>query len=170
MESVGRTFRCARCGLDQIHGHRHWLGAPGPEWHFGLAEVVYQFLQHDGDIPVQAARTLLEGSKQPVAVAFELELRDAEDRQSEHDLILTRGSRLLIGEATADDRLRKPARKEIDRLERLSVVADMLEAEAVVLATTQPRFTKATVDRAREIVERPWRPLELIEGLERNPD
>jgi hypothetical protein len=170
IESVGRTFQCARCGLDQIHGLGHWLGASGPEWHFGLAEVVYQFLQHDGDIPVQAARTLLEGSKQPVAVAFELELQDVEDRKSEHDLILTRGSRLLIGEATAKDHLEKPASKETERLQRLSVVADMLEAEAVVLATTQPRFTKATVDRARKIVERPWRPLELIEGLKRDPD
>ena len=37
------------------------------------------------------------------------------------------------------------------------MVGDMLEAEAVVLATMQPRFTKTTVDRARKIVERPWR-------------
>jgi hypothetical protein len=170
VESVGRTFRCARCGLDQIHGPGHWLGASRPEWHFGLAEVVYQFLEHNGDIPVQAARSLLAGSQQPAAVTFELELEDSEERKSEHDLILTRGSRLVVGEATSDDRLEKSKSKEIERLERLSVVADMLEAQSVVLATTQPRFTKATVGRARAIVEKPWLPLELIEGLKRHPD
>jgi hypothetical protein len=42
--------------------------------------------------------------------------------------------------------------------------------EAVVLATTQPCFNKATVERARAIVERRWRPLEPIESLKRNPD
>lgn len=169
LETVSRTFRCTRCGLSQMHGPGHWLGAPSPEWHFGLAEVVYQFLQHYGDIPVQAARHLLQVSKQPAAVAFELELHDAEGGKSEHDLVLTRGSRLLIGEATADDRLGKPC-KEVERLERLALVADKLEAEAIILATTKPRFAEITVRRARAIVEKPWRPLKLIEGLKRDPD
>ena len=53
----------------------------------------------------------LRAQKQPVAVAFELELQDVEARKSEHDLILTRGSRLLIGEATAKDYLEKPANR-----------------------------------------------------------
>jgi hypothetical protein len=65
LENVGRTFRCTRCGLDQIHGPEHWLGGPWPEWHFGLAEVIYQFLQHDGDIPLHAARSSLTAHRSP---------------------------------------------------------------------------------------------------------
>jgi hypothetical protein len=170
LESVGRSFRCRRCGLDQTHGPEHWLGEQEPKWHFGLAEVVYQFLRNDGDIPVQAIRILLEGSHEPWAVAFELEFEDAEGCKSEHDLVLSYGSRLIIGEATANDRIQKQAKREVERLKRLAAVADLLEADAVVLATTHTHFKEATVKRAREIVEQPWRPLELVESLKRNPD
>ncbi|HEX4482399.1 MAG TPA: hypothetical protein VH081_01320 [Solirubrobacteraceae bacterium] len=169
LEEVGRSFRCHRCALEQVHAPRHWLGASEPEWHFGLAEVVHQFLQHNGDIPVAATRSLLENSPRPFSVAFELELYDAEGVKSEHDLIITNGSRLMVGEATTADRLEKPRKAELARLERLGSVADLLEAEAIVLATTKAQFAHSSIDRARSVLQRPWRSLEILEGLQHRP-
>jgi len=106
--------------------------------------VVFQFLEHDGDVPVHAAGLLMEDAVLPASVAFEIELYDQAGQKSEHDLLISLGSHLLIGEATSTDRLGSSRSAERKRLRRLALVADMLGARTVVLASAAPGFAQKT--------------------------
>jgi hypothetical protein len=48
--AVGETFTCGRCHLQQPADRRSWLGGDEPVWSYRMAEVLYQFLEHDGDL------------------------------------------------------------------------------------------------------------------------
>ncbi len=167
--ALSESFRCSRCGLSQRHGMEHWLGGTEPQWHFGLAEVVFQFLEHDGDVPLHAAALLIEDAVLPASVAFETELYDKEGTKSEHDLLISLGSQLVLGEATSTDRLGSSQKAERRRLKRLGLVAELLGARTIVLASAAPAFAQKTREDAITMLDAPWRRIRFIEGLHRAP-
>ena len=169
LRAVSESFRCSRCGLSQRHGVEHWLGGTEPQWHFGLAEVVFQFLEHDGDVPLHAAALVMEDAVLTANVAFEIELYDEEGTKSEHDLFISLGSHFVLGEATSTDRLESSLKEERKRLRRLGRVAELLGARTVVLATAAPAFAQKVREDANSLVAAPWRRVRLIEGLQRGP-
>lgn len=147
VEAFGRSFRCARCWLEQRGDRFSWLGKPEPQWSYRLDEAITQFLIHDGDLSIVAAAQAIENSDQPIDCAFELNLRrDSDDSASEHDIFLSEGARLWVGEATRSARLETAKAGEDLRLERLRAVADLLGARYVLLASStawDPRTRKA---------------------------
>jgi hypothetical protein len=137
VEAFGRSFRCARCWLEQRGDTFSWLGKPEPQWSYRLDEAITQFLIHDGDLAVAAAAQAIENSDQPIDCAFELNLtRDSDDSASEHDIFLSEGARLWVGEATRSARLETAKADQNLRLERLRAVADLLGARYVLLASS----------------------------------
>jgi hypothetical protein len=96
-------------------------------------------------------------------------LYDEEGVKSEHDLLVSLGSQLVLGEATSTDRLGSSQKAERKRLKRLGRVADLLGARTVVLASAAPAFAAKTRKDADTLLAAPWRRVSLIEGLQRGP-
>jgi hypothetical protein len=171
---VDPSFSCTRCGHDQRPGPEHWLGSTEPEWHYRLDEAVFQFLRQRGDLPLLAAYDLFARSKEAVLIAPEVEFvrqqnkRDLDgprEQQGDHegdgdetkprefDFVVVRDGALCLGEGFAAARYEQTKKAENRRLEHLATIAEVLNAQAVVLATA----AEALDERTRTAAEKRFR-------------
>jgi hypothetical protein len=167
LDDVGTTFRCARCRLDQEVGGSGFLTGIEPVLRYRLAEVVYQMLHHGGDLPLRVAVQLADGSARPADYCFELDFMSSAGVKTEHDIVLSDGYRLWIGEATSADRLEKSSSKQHQRLLKLKSHAEMLGAYGVVIATSAPVFWDKLRAQAQSqaLFGGTWPQLLILEGL-----
>jgi hypothetical protein len=169
LTDIGEGFQCPRCWTRQAVNQRSLLvrpGAPEPVWRYGLAEVIYQFLFANGDLPLLSAYRFVSARpkrREPFQLVGELDISPPESKTRELDIILTHGSELWLGEATLDNNL---GRDEVERLERLARLADMLSARGVLLITSQ-QWREQTKLRARQTFPGVWPQLTIIEGWHR---
>ena len=90
LDQVAADFRCERCRLVQPLEAR-WRGEPEPHWYYRLEEVVYQFLTHNGHLPVLALEAWLADTRTPVAVSEEIKFTHRRDgTEFELDLVASR--------------------------------------------------------------------------------
>ena len=84
-------------------------GEPEPAFRYALNEVLFQFLTHNGDVPLLAACDhFVVGrarEQRSFDIAFEVEVVSPSGDKSEHDIVATWGSELWLGEATTTDTL-----------------------------------------------------------------
>lgn len=158
LDQVDTHFRCGRCGQRQRLESGRWLGTAEPTWYLRLAEVVYQLLTNNGDLPLLALASAFQKDAQPIDQMFETEIsgwstESPIETSIEVDIIASEGYRLWIGEATTRNRFGEGA-AEHRRFERLAAVAGAFDAWGVLLCTSQPTFSDATVDRARQLLRR----------------
>jgi hypothetical protein len=164
LDSFGRKFVCNRCRFAQTHGRAQWMSGD-PVWRFGLAEVVFQFLRHHGDLPILTAARHVERRRSPKSQVFEIELQSPDGIRSEHDFVVCVGGRVALGEVTSKDRLEQAAKREVERFKRLGEVAELINAREIVLGTSSEAFAPRTVARARAILNSPWRRLVILQGV-----
>jgi hypothetical protein len=138
------AFRCVRCRLDQSPNRESWLNTIEPIWRYGLDEVIFQFLDNNGHLPLLAAYDRFHDALEPVTYTFELDAFDAAGQKSEIDIAVLEGARLWIGEATIRDRFRDSGGEEHLRLQRFAEVADLLNAHGVIFATSAAAFADRT--------------------------
>src|SRR5262249_2082868 len=122
-----QRFTCFRCRRNQRATRLNWSKQrPEPKYRYALAEVIFQFLQNNGHLPLLATYERFAVARnnraQPLDLAFEIELRSPDDRLSEHDIVASSGANLWLGEATVNPSL-GTARAERRRLARLRDVA-----------------------------------------------
>ena len=149
-----QEFSCLRCRTTQRATRVSWLGAPEPQFHYALSEVFFQFLSHRGEIPLLAAFghfvTGRGREREAFDIAFELQLVSPDGGKSEHDIFVTWGTELWLGEATVDDKLGRSRAEEQERLRRLKKVTDVLSAGGVLFVTAAQEFRAATRQRIEQ--------------------
>jgi hypothetical protein len=148
--SVSERFTCDRCQLEQSTDRFSWLGSDEPRWSYRLAEVLYQLLDKDGELPLLAVWDHLASSQRPVAQANELLITDPKGNQREIDIFASDGYRLWIGEAT------KSAKFKAGRLTFLRHLANATSAWGVLIATSQEKWSPATVEEATSLFRSNW--------------
>lgn len=144
---------------------RHWETGPEPIWFYGLAEVVYQLLVHNGDLPLLAVAETFNTSR-PLEQTYELDVhRDTAEKGREVDLFVSEGSRLWIGDATVTgDFSRK-------RLQELRAIARAFGAHGILLVTSRETFPQGTRDAVDDVFSRLDYPsLRLITGVKRGAE
>lgn len=145
--SAEQEFLCVRCLTRQRATRFSWLEAAEPEFRYALAEVVWQFLSHNGHLPLLAAFKYFAidrgQERQAFDIAFEVDLISPDGQRSEHDIVASIGAELWIGEATVDDKL-GTGDDELARLERLRVVSELVSARGVLFVTTRDSFRQRT--------------------------
>jgi hypothetical protein len=177
LTDVGEQFQCSRCWSWQpVNQETFQIGArhPEPTWLYGLAEVVFQFLRHNGDIPLlnsyrfMRTRAGLSTALQQrrVELVGELTVRDNGGETHELDIAITLDSELWLGEATADTNLGKNEARQKERLGELARTAKILNARGVILITAD-EWTKTTKKLARAAFPGVWPVLELQENARR---
>jgi hypothetical protein len=160
--AVGEKFECGRCHLEQVPDRRSWFGDE-PLWSYRLAEVLYQFLENNGELALLAVHDEFEPSNRPLAHGFELELAPPDRKGVEVDIFSADGYRLWIGEAKTN------ARFEAARLPFIAELASLLDAYGVILATSKARWPPAMRDEAHSAFAGFWPRLRMVEGVQTTP-
>jgi hypothetical protein len=161
--AVGERFECGRCHLEQVPDRRSWFGFDEPRWSYRLAEVLYQFLEQNGELALFAVHDEFEDSNRPLAHGFELQLTPPDGKGVEVDIFSADGYRLWIGEAKTSGRF------ESGRLPFIAELASLLDAYGVLLATSAARWPPATRDEAQSAFTDFWPRLRMVEGVRTTP-
>ena len=141
LDDIAQSFMCSRCRTVAAitkaswrADYRHADPAPEPTFYYGLAEVAYQALDHDADVPIRAL-----GDLRPNPEALVQDATDSEalrgDQRFELDLLALVDGRVIIGEAKKGDRLANTAREEVRQIRNLAEIAESITADEVVFAT-----------------------------------
>jgi hypothetical protein len=162
--SAPGRFTCGRCGLAQDVNREAWFGTAEPAMSYRLAEILFQLLEHDGELPLLAARVAFGDSKRPIGRGYELDVTPPGEKTQEVDIFQSDGYRLWIGEASTAPQF------EAERLEFLSRLSQVLDAYGVLLATSRPKWHPGTEEFARQIFPGPWPQLRLLVGVQTRPD
>jgi hypothetical protein len=156
------SFSCKRCGAAQPVDGATLVDRAEPVWRYQLDEVIFQFLRHDGELPVLAAQSRFGDFRAPAGVVCELELRHEDARQVEVDFAVIRAGELWLGEAFTRPRYAK--QEEPERLRELREVAELLGARGVLLATAAPALADITRERAQTAFDGSWPAWEEMAG------
>jgi hypothetical protein len=148
LADVAETFSCHRCYLRQRPTRESWLMTVEPIWYYRLAEVVFQLLESDGELPIVASARAFSSERLAVDQSFELEFFGPGGEHSEHDIAVSFGHQLWLGEATKSDRLASSSSAQLLRLQKLLAVASVLDAYGVTLVTSQPALWQQLVNQA----------------------
>ena len=154
-------FTCRRCGLEQPLQPGAWFGNSDPIWFYRPAEVLYQLLDHNGQLPLFAMERLIGESRGPTDFAHEVDIFDAAGEKHEIDLVLSIGSRLTLGEVSQTDNFGTRA-EENKRFQHLRNLADLTNAARTVLATADATLRPVTITRAQSIL---GPTLEVLTGI-----
>lgn len=151
LDAVGRTFTCHRCESSNTPSTQ---GTPTSTHEitvaYDLSEVVYQFLQNNGHVPVLALQRLAQQSRS-FMFAPEMQLDDPSNAQRmELDLLAMADGRIIVGEAKRSQRLADTLTNERSVLTRVLRAAEHATADRIVLATTTTwrDETKQVIDQA----------------------
>jgi hypothetical protein len=147
---VTDQFACDRCDHHQPATRESWFGTDEPIQSYRLAEVVFQFLENHGELPLLGTREAFQRSRRPAGRSFELELTSPEGRKLEIDIFHSDGSQLWIGEASISGRF------SADRLRLLHDLATKVNAAGVLLLTSKGSWSSGTAAAAHEIFSEHW--------------
>ncbi len=155
-DELAERLRCSRCRRPFTLTESGWQPGREPQWRYRLAEVFWQLLQHNGDLPLRALRNVLGigGSWQlgPTAVLHEHDLwAPGADRPIELDICAQRGPELWIGEAKTAGNLGSgtQAAAKLDGLRRS---AELLRPHGVLLVTAKPAWSQDTERKAQDVL------------------
>lgn len=166
-ESATR-FVCMRCRRESLLTLATWKRPRrGPLWFYSLAEVVFQAVNHDCQVPILALRKLAHKSH-TFDYTPELDVTDDSGEVAELDICCLVDGRIVVGEAKRINRLGDTRLKEEEKLKRLLRAAEAATADRVVLATAAKSWRPATKMLAAEVFEKFRMAPEFLEDLSRS--
>lgn len=151
--TLAQVNQCPRCGAASQLAQQQWRDPlEEPSWYYDLHPVARELLADHGEVPLLLSRHLRSLSRW-YDDAPELELRDAAGSPvAEADLIAVGDDSLIVAEAKSNDTLGKNS-KEVRRAAAKRVrLADVVRADQIVLATTQPEWSALSVTEMRAAV------------------
>ena len=141
-DDLSQSFSCSRCRQRAAITEASWSAdhgkgdpAPEPTFYYAMAEVVYQALSHDADVPIRAMGALRENPSEAIQQATDSIVSKA-GQSFELDLLALVDGRIVIGEAKKGNRLESTAKQERIWLNDLADIADAITADEVILATS----------------------------------
>lgn len=161
---------CARCDSSIPITQTTWRDPLSePKWFYDLHPIVRQLLGDFGDVPLLTGRKLQSETKRG-EVAVEIEFRKDGESTIEIDLVFGTRDHLTVGECkTHSDVAPKERNKKIGKL---VVIANMLQADGVILAAGDPRdWTEAQTKAVEQRLDGPnkqtgrIRKVEMLSGL-----
>lgn len=147
---LGGDLRCGRCRTPTSVADDDWLGIGEPTWFYRLAEVLWQFLDANGDLPIRGLMQELRCQDAVMDATPELDLRSPDsDSPIEIDMCVQRGHQLWIGEAKVGNRL-GAGQDETAKIQKLADAARVLGAHGVLFVTAASGFQSTTLERIRQ--------------------
>ncbi len=144
--NLAQVNQCSRCGAANDLAQKQWrLPVEEPSWFYDLHPVARELIADHGEVPLLLSRHLRSTSRRYDDVP-ELELRDASGNSvAEADLIALCDDDVIVAEAKSNNALGANA-KEIRRAAAKRVkLADVLRADQIILATTEPGWSASSI-------------------------
>jgi hypothetical protein len=149
IDEAGRSNTCARCKASNPLTQPRWRHpSTGPQWFFDLHPVARDLLRSNGEVPLQLAH-YLRGMARSYTDASEFELCEAGKPRAELDLPAYADEQVVVGEAKSSTTLGSHPAKEATKK---VLLADILQADQLLFATTQPHWEAASVNAIRTSV------------------
>ena len=155
IDQVGKMFTCTACDHATILASGTWYKKdPEPAWNYSLDQVVRSLLSQHGDIPMLAADHLRRGVRD-FLWAPELSIH-GEGKPIEIDICAIIDGRIIVGEAKCNGRLDSKDRSAHEAASRLITVAQILTADEIVLATSEPSWVPGAIAAVETAVTTGW--------------
>lgn len=156
LDDLSQSFACIRCyhrapitEASWSADHRQGDPAREPTFYYAMAEVVYQALHHNADVPIRAIGKLRSEPSEAVQQATDSTVSKA-GWKFELDLLSLVDGRIFIGEAKKGKRLKSTATEERRWLKGIADIADAITADEVVFATAE-EWRPQTLEYVREV-------------------
>lgn len=139
-EEVGQGFSCHRCYEKQRL-------STNPFWLYRLPEVIFQFFEHDADVPLLALFHLQKKSTQYFQFVLDSELyKGSDDKKGQNiDFACLSDGRVYIGEAKSINNI------ETKQFRMYQYLADRVSIDGIVFATTAKEWNSSTRKRIEEL-------------------
>ena len=153
-----------RCRHEAAVLGRNCVGGNEARWYYGLNEVVFQFLDNHGELPVLS---LMQLKDRVLTFLFapELQFSRSEGNTIEMDICALVQDRIVIGEVKKNDRLEATPKEELKRLHRIRGLAQSLTADEVVFATSAVKWRPATIENIKNAFRNFEFQVRIIEGV-----
>jgi hypothetical protein len=150
LDRAGSSIICLRCGSDNALVSARWRYPPaGPAWYFDLHPVARDLLRDHGEVPLQLAHHLRSQARLYTDAA-ELEICNAAGSPVvEIDLPAYADGQVIVAEAKSSPTLGSKPAKEV---RKKVMAADMVQADQLAFATTQPAWDPASLAAIRTTV------------------
>ncbi len=151
LDQVTQGVRCVRCSQDNVVMVEPWRKEESePAIYYDLAEIVYQAVDNDAEVPILSLARLKEGSRS-FLYTTERDIFDSEgNRVCEVDFFVVRDGEVVIGEAKRGNQLSDKGTSDAElKADQLAVLAAAIGADRFVLATSSPDFHAGTVSYLR---------------------
>lgn len=150
---ITQNFTCRRCGTNQQYTYPSWHYPDEPAWFYKLDEMVYQMLQHNGDVTLLTLDALRRESKGSFQFAPELSIKPQGAAKSamEIDIPCIMNGKMIIGEAKSVDTLAAKGVTAAQAVAKYRDLAEQLGAYGVVFSTSMLEWddtTRKAIDEA----------------------
>jgi hypothetical protein len=135
-EDVGQAFTCQRCYENQrLISNPHWL--------YKLPEVIFQFFEHDAEVPLLALSALHRRSTQYFQFVLDSELfRKLGDKNGQNiDFACLSDGKLFIGEAKSINEIGS------QQIRFYQHIGSRVPIDGIVFATTATEWNASTLER-----------------------
>lgn len=155
---IGRLAQrndCPRCDHRNELVHERWRRSGAePAWYYDLHPAARELFRQHGDVPLLLSTYLRESSRRYTDIA-ELEMVDmAGQGLAESDLLAHADGRVITAEAKSNDALADSPKRIRTAAKKRVLLARALRADDIVLATTQPTWSAASVEALRSAIAR----------------
>ncbi|MFE5724539.1 hypothetical protein [Streptomyces erythrochromogenes] len=178
LAEITQAYSCRRCGGENSLVQRRWKSPlPEPSWYYELHPAVRELVENDGDVPLLATQFLrTQHWARPALVCEEFEVLRSGTPFVEIDFALATLDQVWLGEAKSGDVLASSPREQKREACKLIEGCVALGAGGLVLATSKPKWSDATVQVLRHEIQgrrdasRLTPKIALLAGLGVRPD
>jgi hypothetical protein len=146
VESLTQQFICPRCGAVQHYTRSTWINSNEPVWRYKLDEVVYQFMEHNGEVALLTIGALQGQAVTNFGFSPELRIRRSDNPKinMEVDILCLLDNRMVIGEAKSNNSLKGKGVKPPQVVGKYEKLAKQMSASAIVFSTSETEWDEAS--------------------------
>ncbi|MFF1777904.1 hypothetical protein [Streptomyces virginiae] len=178
LAEITQDYLCRRCGGENSLVQGRWKSPrPEPSWYYELHPAVRELVENDGDVPLLATQFLrTQHWARPTLVCEEFEVLQSGNPFVEMDFAMATLDQVWLGEAKSGDALESSPKEQKREACKLIDVCVALGAYGLVLATSKPKWSDATVQvlrdevQGRRVAARVTPKIVLLAGLGTKPD
>ncbi|WP_143832930.1 MULTISPECIES: hypothetical protein [Nocardiopsis] len=134
LDALTAEFTCSRCSFQQKFTSQHWKHPVEPRWYYKLAETVYQFYQHNSDLP---ARVLYDFKQKSQTFHYSPEIEligfPSPGEKKELDIACIADGKIIVGEC----KTQTMTKKDVARFELLTKSIKKLPDEILFVSTCE---------------------------------
>ncbi|WP_280215133.1 hypothetical protein [Nocardia cyriacigeorgica] len=147
VDDLAANTMCPRCRRVIPLTRKHWIAPPDePQWYYDLHPTARTLLQENGNYPLLLSHYLRTKSRRGFADTHEFEYLRNDDKECETDLLALADRQVIVAEVKNSDSIGTNAKQRNAAVTKRLRAAEILCADEIVLATSKPKWTTASLN------------------------